>query len=167
MMDIRVDSVVIPPCLPSFISLNLKRIGEAADRSLCPCVLQVDADAMVWLCSPHGPCEVPYIYIHIWMWQAYISSHIINIPPGKPCRRRRHFSPQMRINRFVFLNLPILSLGEHLGLTASPHSPLPAGYVTLPVTAGHRRLGSCSSTAKSKAVACPPFSVHSKNMHLG
>ncbi len=39
----------------------------------------------------------------------------------------------MRINRFVFLNLPILSLGEHLGLTASPHSPLPAGYVTLPV----------------------------------
>ena len=39
----------------------------------------------------------------------------------------------MRVNRFVFLNLPILSLGDHLGVTVSPQSPLPAGYVTLPV----------------------------------
>ena len=39
----------------------------------------------------------------------------------------------MRVNRFVFLNLPILSLGDHLGVTTSPQSPLPAGYVTLPV----------------------------------
>jgi len=39
----------------------------------------------------------------------------------------------MRVNRFVFLNLPILSLGDHLGVTVSPQSPLSAGYVTLPV----------------------------------
>ena len=32
---------------------GLKRIGEAAGRSLCPCLPQVDADVMVWLCSPH------------------------------------------------------------------------------------------------------------------
>ena len=52
-------------------------------------------------------------------------------PPIKPCRWRRHFSPQTRINRFVFLNLPILSLVTHLGVTVSPHAPFPTGYVTL------------------------------------
>ena len=39
----------------------------------------------------------------------------------------------MRVNRFVFLNLPILSLGDHLGVTGSPRSPLPAGFVILPI----------------------------------
>lgn len=43
------------------------------------------------------------------------------------------FSPQTRINRFVFLKLSKLSLGVHLGVTASPHTPFPTGYVTLPV----------------------------------
>ena len=56
----------------------------------------------------------------------------IGILPVKPCRQRRHFSPQMRVNRFVFLNLPIVSLGDHLGVTVSPQSPFPTGYVTLP-----------------------------------
>src|SRR5215467_15017039 len=31
------------------------RIGEVAGRSLFPCFPQVDADAMVWLRSPHDP----------------------------------------------------------------------------------------------------------------
>src|SRR5713101_5185382 len=39
----------------------------------------------------------------------------------------------MRSNRFVFLNLPMLSLETHLGVTASPQAPFPADYVTLPV----------------------------------
>ena len=43
------------------------------------------------------------------------------------------FSPQTRMNRFVFLNLSVLSLEVHLGVTASPHTPFPTGYVTLPV----------------------------------
>ena len=43
------------------------------------------------------------------------------------------FSPQTRMNRFVFLNLSVLSLEMHLGVTASPHTPFPTGYVTLPV----------------------------------
>jgi len=37
------------------------------------------------------------------------------------------------MNRFVFLNLSVLSLEVHLGVTASPHTPFPTGYVTLPV----------------------------------
>ena len=53
--------------------------------------------------------------------------------PIKPCRWRRHFSPQTRMNRFVFLNLPVLSLEAHLGVTTSPHAPFPTGYVTPPM----------------------------------
>ena len=130
MMDIRVDSVVIPPCLLSFISLDLNRIGGGCrsqslplrSASRCRC-------HGLWLCSPHGPCEVPYIYVHIWMCQAYISSHIIDIPPVKPCRRRRHFSPRMRINRFVFLNLPALQ----------PRGPSRRnGFASIPFTCGLR-----------------------------
>src|ERR1700712_1748142 len=42
----------------------------------------------------------------------YVSGDIISIPPVKPYRRRRHSSPQMRVNRFAFLNLPILQPRE-------------------------------------------------------
>ena len=53
MMDIQVNSVIIP-VMPSLVHiLGLKRIGEVAGRSLYPCVLQVDANVMVWLRSPH------------------------------------------------------------------------------------------------------------------
>ena len=40
----------------------------------------------------------------------------------------------MRVNRFVFLNRPMLSLEAHLGVTASPQAPFPTDYVTLPVS---------------------------------
>jgi len=64
MMDIRVNSVIIP-VMPSLVHiLGLKHIGEVAGRSLCPCVLQVDANVMVWLRSPHDPCETPYLCVH-------------------------------------------------------------------------------------------------------
>ena len=36
----------------------------------------------------------------------------------------------MRVNRFVFLNRPRLSLEVHLGVTASPQTPFPVDYVT-------------------------------------
>lgn len=68
----------------------------------------------------------------------------------------------MRINRFVFLNLPILSLGEHLGLTVSPHSPLPAGYVTLPANSRSPPLGLMLFHSEEQASSYPPFSLHSK-----
>ena len=55
MVDIRVNSLGIPT-MPSLVHMpDLKRIGEAAGRSLFPCLPQVDADAMVWLRSPHDP----------------------------------------------------------------------------------------------------------------
>lgn len=41
--------------------------------------------------------------------------------PVKPCRYRVQFTPQTRINRFVFLILLIFSFDQPLGLTASPH----------------------------------------------
>ena len=56
---------------------------------------------------------------------------LVRIPPLKSCRRWPPFSPQTRINRFVFLNLPLLSLETLLGVTTSPHAPFPTGYVTL------------------------------------
>src|SRR5471030_2929332 len=48
----------------------------------------------------------------------------------------------MRSNRFVSLNRPMLSLETHLGVTASPQAPFPTDFVTLPVSASHRRFGS-------------------------
>ena len=59
----------------------------------------------------------------------YVSGSIISISPVKPCRRRRHFSPQMRVNRFVFLNLPILQ----------PREPSRRnGFASVPFTCGLR-----------------------------
>ena len=54
----------------------------------------------------------------------------------------------MRFNRFVFLNRPVLSLEAHLGVTASPQAPFPADFVTLPVSADHRRFGSLPLVAE-------------------
>jgi hypothetical protein len=45
--------------------LDVIRIGEVAGRSLFPCFLQVDADAMVWLRSPHDVLQAAYMYAHI------------------------------------------------------------------------------------------------------
>ena len=80
----------------------------------------------------HAVLKLPsYMYGSSSQSDAYMSSACIRIPPVKSCRWRRHFSPQTRINRFVFLNLPMLSLETHLGVTTSPHAPFPTGYVTL------------------------------------
>ena len=96
--------------MPSLVHmLDVYALGEVAGRSPCPCVLQVDADAVVWLRSLHGSPLASYLYARVRMSPTYISGSIIDIPPVKPCRRRRHFSPRMRINRFVFLNLPALT----------------------------------------------------------
>lgn len=42
----------------------------------------------------------------------------------------------------------MLSLETHLGVTASPQAPFPTDYVTLPVSAGHRRFGSLPLAAE-------------------
>jgi len=56
----------------------------------------------------------------------------------------------MRFNRFVFLNRPMLSLETHLGVIASPQAPFPADFVTLPVSASHRRFGSFPLAAEER-----------------
>ncbi len=42
----------------------------------------------------------------------------------------------------------MLSLEAHLGVTASPQAPFPTDYVTLPVSASHRRFGSLPLAAE-------------------
>jgi len=146
------------PLMPSLVHMpDLMRIGEAAGRSLFPCLPQVDANASVWLRSPLGPCKAPYICARIRVSPATCPSTPFSIPPVKPCRRRRHFSPQTRVNRFVFLNLPILSLGNHLGVTVSPQFPLPAGYVTLPVDSRLPPLGLMLPHSRKQARHTPSF----------
>jgi len=68
MMDIGVNSLVVSfssdghSTMPSLVHmLDLNRIGEAAGRSLCPCLLQVDADAMAWLHSLHRSLQGSYM----------------------------------------------------------------------------------------------------------
>ncbi|CAH1664188.1 hypothetical protein CHELA20_40311 [Hyphomicrobiales bacterium] len=116
--------------MPSLVHmLDIPRTGEVAGRSPCPCVPQVDAAAMVWLCSPHGSLQATYMYAHIRMPPTYVSGDLIGISPVKPCRRRRHFNPRMRINRFVFLNLPVLQ----------PREPSRRnGFTSIPFTCGLR-----------------------------
>ena len=56
------------------------------------------------------------------------------------------------------------SLGDHLDVTASPQSPLPAGYVTLPVDSRLPPLGLMLPHSRKQARQIPPFSMHSKHM---
>src|SRR5258707_10486902 len=141
MTDIRVNSFAIP-LMPSLVHmLDYQRIGEVAGRSLFPCLLQVDAVASGLAVFSLRPTQDALHLRSRSVSPATYPSTPFSIPPVKPCRRRRHFSPQTRMNRFVFLNLPILSLGNHLSVTVSPQSPLPAGYVTLPVDSRSPPLG--------------------------
>lgn len=42
----------------------------------------------------------------------------------------------------------MINLETHLGVIASPQAPFPTDYVTLPVSASHRRFGSLPLTAE-------------------
>src|SRR4051812_27349098 len=106
MTDIRVNSLAIP-LMPSLVHmLDYQRISEVAGRSLFPCLLQVDAVDSGLAAFSLSPRKTPYIYARVRVSPATYPSTPFSIPPVKPCRRRRHFSPQTRMNRFVFLNLP-------------------------------------------------------------
>lgn len=85
------------------------------------CALSIPLLATTWLFVARSRSE-PYLY-----------SLLGYTPPISRVGGGDTFSPQTRINRFVFLNLSILSLEVHLGVTASPHTPFPTGYITLPV----------------------------------
>ena len=66
----------------------------------------------------------------------------------------------MRSNRFVSLNRPMLSLEAHLGVTASPQAPFPTDFVTLPVSASHRRFGSLPLAAEKGHAPVPQHQLH-------
>ena len=75
--------------------------------------------------------------------------HIVNfisILPIKPCRQRRHFSPQMRVNRFVFLNLPILQ---------PRRTSRRNGFASFPFTCGLRHPASGQQVTAAWAQALP------------
>jgi len=66
----------------------------------------------------------------------------------------------MRVNRFVFLNRPMLSLETHLGVSASPQAPFPTDFVTLPVSASHRRFGSLPLAAEKGQTQVLQYQLH-------
>jgi hypothetical protein len=120
--------------MPSLVHmLDVLRTGEVAGRSPCPCVPQVDADAMAWLRSLHLPASRP------------------TCAAAFGCRRHTSPTPSSAFRLLSRVGegdisalgcgltgscsstFQCFSLGDHLGVTASPQSPLPAGYVTLPV----------------------------------
>src|SRR5690606_37509960 len=118
MMDIRVNSLAMlkivgmPSCLPSFICWTFHALGRLPVAVLV--LASRRSMPMSWsrCVRPVTGCETPYMYARARMPPTYVSGDLIGIPPVKPCRRRRHFSPRMRINRFVFLNLPVLQPRE-------------------------------------------------------
>ncbi len=111
---------------------GLLSIGEVADRSLYPCVLQVAIDN-----------QRHTVFALIFTVAAFVILHQFRQSRAThPCMSSivhllSHvgeggiFSPQMRVNRFVFLNLPIVSLEVRLDVMASSHTPLFTGYITL------------------------------------
>lgn len=138
---------------------GLSRAGEAAGRSPCPCVPQVDADAMIWLRSLHGSMRRPTCTTRLG------------------CRRHTCPAPSSAfrlLSRVGEGDISALgcgltgscsstfqrySLGDHLGVTASPQPPLPAGYVTLPVDGRSPPLGLMPSHSRGQGIrSLPPFS---------
>ena len=106
MMDIGANSLTIPSGLPSFMywtSYALVRLPVAV-LVLASCKLMPTHGLAVfspW--SRYMPLPVTST-----IGSCRVCDSIIGIPPDKPCRRRQPFSPRMRVNRFVFLNLPML-----------------------------------------------------------
>lgn len=128
-----------------------QRIGEAAGRSLFPCVSQVDADAMVWLHSPHGSYGQPtYLPIFGCRWHTSPATSsafrlLSRVGEGDISALRCGLTGSCS-STFQYY-----SLGNHLGVTASPQSPLLAGYVTLPVDSRSPPLGLMSPRSRGQA----------------
>ncbi len=77
------------PAMPSLVHmLDLNRIGEAAGRSLCPCLPQVAINAVRWLRSPHSPCRKCYLYSRIRISPTYVSEPFFDGTPVNPRWRR-------------------------------------------------------------------------------
>lgn len=111
-----------------------------------------------------APCDTPYIYAHIWITSLLHGQgpssalHLLNSVGAGDISTLK-----MRVNRFVFLNLPILSLGDHLGVTVRLN-PLFSGTTSpCQLTAGHLRFSSNPLTVGNRHSDNPPFSKHSRH----
>lgn len=158
MMDIRVNSLAmqnivgIPSCLPSFICWTFHALGRLPVAVLL--LASRKSMPMPWsgCVLPMAPCRRP------------------TCTPAFGCRR--HTSPATS-SAFRLLSrvgegdisalgcgltgscsstFQCYSLGNHLGVTASPQSPLPAGYVTLPVDDRSPPLGLMPPRSRDKAI---------------
>ena len=120
--------------MPSLVHmLDTPRTGEVAGRSPCPCVPQVDADVMVWLRSPHDSLRDA---IHIRP-HSDTPAYVLGAPSAFRLLSRVGEGDISALGCGLTgscsSTFQCYSLGNHLGVTASPQFPLPAGYVTLPV----------------------------------
>ena len=145
-MDIRVHSVVIPvmPSLVHILGLNsvLVRLPVAVFiLAFCKSM------PMPWsgCVLPMSPVKRHTCSLTFGCYRIHIVN-IISILPVKPCRQRRHFSPQMRVNRFVFLNLPIL---KPRGTSRRN------GFASFPFTCGLRHPASEQQVTAAWAQALP------------
>lgn len=158
MMGIGVNSLGIPSCLPSFICWTSHALGRLPVAVLV--LASCKSMPMPWpgCVLSMAPCRRP------------------TFTPTFGCR---HHTPPAASSAFHLLSrvgegdisalgcgltgscsstFQHYSLGDHLGLTASPQSPLPAGYVTLPVDSRSPPLGLMPLTAGARLSSFPPFS---------
>lgn len=158
MMDIGANSLCIPPCLPSFIcwTYALVRLPVAvlvlASRKSMPmpwpgCVLSMAPCGQPTCSSTFGcrrhtsPAPSSAFRLLSRVGEGDISALGCGLTGSCSSTFQRY------------------SLGDHLGVTASPQSPLPAGYVTLPVDGRSPPLGLMPPHSRGQGILrSPPFS---------
>ena len=155
---------------------GLERTGEVAYRSLYPCWLQVVAVPGPSYALSRVPCVMDYDSIAHSSAAFLLVYSRFRVLPVKRCGQGCLFNPQMRFNRFVFLNRPVLSLETRLGVTASPQAPFPADYVTRPVsdlspplrlTSSRNRRRACSLMQHQFLEQCIPVMLKQLRPHQG
>src|SRR5690606_25420718 len=144
--------------MPSLVHmLDTPRTGEVAGRSPCPCVPQVDADVMVWLRSPHDSLRDA---IHIRP-HSDTPAYVLGAPSAFRLLSRVGEGDISALGCGLTgscsSTFHCYSLGNHLGVTASPQFPLPARYVSLPVDDGSPPLGLMALPAGGTAFFKSPF----------
>ncbi len=119
--------------LPRFTCLDSRHVLKAARRTLYPCLPQVGSE--ISNAESVIDAAAPVFRIHVKTpstSSAYVSLRSSSLHGlSDHVGRGDVFSPQRRINGFMFFSLSVLNLEDHLGLVISPQSPLSAGYITL------------------------------------
>ena len=156
MVAIGVNSLSIPPCLPSFICWTFTHWGGRRSQSL--------SLRPASRCRCHG----------LAAFSPWPSMGAMAMRPQVGWRRLTYAEPSSAfrlLSRVGEGDISALgcgltgscsstfqhfSLGGHLGVTASPQPPLPAGYVTLPVDGRSPPLGLMPPHSRGQGI--PSFS---------